>query len=254
MASYRERSSNGTWYDLMQVCLNGHMITEYGKSHPENLKKFCPSCGIETITNCPGCNAEIPGKKHIPGVFAIGSKMLPPEFCSSCGTKFLWTTQKKKSVSEKENHLEKILKILHRFHFVAKQLRERHADRYTLEVEDEYDVQDLLHALLKIEFDDIRPEEWTPSYAGKASRMDFLLKNEKIVIETKKTRKGLGSKEASDQIIIDIARYKEHSDCNLLICFIYDPEGRITNPVGLKNDLEKQSSENLKIIIEIITS
>jgi len=84
--------------------------------------------------------------------------------------------------------------------------------------------------------------------------MDFLLKNEKIVIEAKKTRKGLGPKEVSDQIIIDIARYKEHSDCELLICFIYDPEGRISNPVGLKNDLEKQSSKELKITIEIITS
>ena len=38
-------------------------------------------------------------------------------------------------------------------------------------------------------FDDIRAEEWTPSYAGKCARVDFLLKNEKIVIEVKKTRK-----------------------------------------------------------------
>ena len=28
----------------------------------------------------------------------------------------------------------------------------------------------------------IRPEEWTPSYAGKSARMDFLLKGEGIVI------------------------------------------------------------------------
>lgn len=43
-------------------------------------------------------------------------------------------------------------------------------------LEDEYDVQDLPHALLLLYFDDVRAEEWTPSYAGKSARMDFLLK------------------------------------------------------------------------------
>src|SRR6266851_4668899 len=66
-------------------------------------------------------------------------------------------------------------RILGRFHQVAKQLQKRHAGKDTLRIMDEYDVQDLLHALLKIDFNDIRAEEWTPSYAGKSARMDFLL-------------------------------------------------------------------------------
>ena len=53
----------------------------------------------------------------------------------------------------------------------------------------------LLHALLLLCFDDIRAEEWTSSYAGKSARMDFLLKNEGVVIEVKKTRLGLTDKE-----------------------------------------------------------
>ena len=57
------------------------------------------------------------------------------------------------------------------------------------EIKDEYDVQDLLNALLRLNFDDVRPEEYTPSYAGSSTRVDFLLKKEKIVIEVKKTRK-----------------------------------------------------------------
>lgn len=73
-----------------------------------------------------------------------------------------------------------------RFYKIARQLRNRHDNRQTLSIEDEYDVQDLLHALLHLYFDDIRPEEWTPSYAGKSARVDFLLKNEKTVIEVKK--------------------------------------------------------------------
>ena len=133
--------------------------------------------------------------------------------------------------------------VFSRFHLVSRQLRERREGRPTLEIEDEYDVQDLLHALLHIYTDDIRKEEWTPSYAGGSSRMDFLLKQEQIVVEVKKTRKGLGAKEIGDQLIIDIGRYQEHPDCHTLFCFVYDPEARIGNPVGIERDLKSQSKD-----------
>jgi hypothetical protein len=68
-----------------------------------------------------------------------------------------------------------VVTIAERFHSVVRQLRERREGRAMLEVTDEYDVQDLFHALLMIHFDDVRKEEWVPSYAGGASRMDFLL-------------------------------------------------------------------------------
>lgn len=133
--------------------------------------------------------------------------------------------------------VELVRNICSRFHVVARQLRSRRGGRSTLVVEDEYDVQDLVHALLRIHFDDIRPEEWTPSYAGGSSRMDFLLKNEQIVIEVKKTRTTLSDIDIGGQLIEDIERYKRHPDCKTLFCFIYDPEGRIGNPRGLENDL-----------------
>ncbi|HZG52484.1 MAG TPA: hypothetical protein VEZ40_10140 [Pyrinomonadaceae bacterium] len=137
-----------------------------------------------------------------------------------------------------------------RFHQVARQLRNRYSQRPTIEVEDEYDMQDLLHALLRLNFDDIRPEEWTPSYAGKSARMDFLLKAEQVVVETKKTRKGLDAKELGDQLIIDIQRYQSHPDCKTLFCFVYDPEARIANPVGIENDLSK-TYNGLDVIVQI---
>ena len=119
-----------------------------------------------------------------------------------------------------------------------------------MDVNDEYDVQDLLYALLKMYFDDVRPEEWTPSYAGKSARMDFLLKNEEIIIEVKRTREGLGDKELGDQLIIDIDRYKVHPNCKKLICFVYDPEGRIGNPNGIIKDLMQQHENYLQVYIE----
>lgn len=142
--------------------------------------------------------------------------------------------------------------ILERFNDIVKQLRKRYDGRPTLDVSDEYDVQDLLHSLLKIFYDDIRKEEWTPSYAGKCSRQDFLIKKEKCVIETKKTRQGLTEKELGDELLIDIARYKSHPDCLLLVCFIYDPDSRISNPVGVIDDLEKANDGFVKVIINPI--
>ena len=144
----------------------------------------------------------------------------------------------------------KINLTCNRFHSVARQLRLRHQNRSTIEIEDEYDVQDLLHALLKIFFDDIRSEEWSPSYAGGSSRMDFLLKNEQIVVEVKKTRKGLTDKEIGEQLIIDIEKYKSHPDCKTLVCFVYDPEGMIANPKGLERDLSKKTDLIVNVFIE----
>jgi hypothetical protein len=137
-----------------------------------------------------------------------------------------------------------------RFHTIARQLRSRRENRPTIEIEDEYDVQDLFHALLRLSFDDIRSEEWTPSYAGKSARMDFLLKAEQVVVETKKTRKGLDAKELGDQLIIDIRRYQSHPDCKTLFCFVYDPEARIANPVGIESDLSKTYND-LDVIVRI---
>lgn len=150
------------------------------------------------------------------------------------------------------NRLSDLIKVLQGFHKVARQLKFRREGRPTLKIDDEYDVQDLLHALLKVEFDDIRPEEWTPSYAGKSSRTDFLLKNENIVVETKKTRDVQAAKKVGDELIVDVARYRGHPNCKTLVCFIYDPDSHIQNPEGLKNDLEKSTDGQLiiKVIIE----
>jgi hypothetical protein len=135
--------------------------------------------------------------------------------------------------------LETMVTICQRFHLVARQLSDRYGGRETLTIRDEWDALDLLHALLRLFFDDIRPEEWTPSYAGGPSKIDFLLKNEKIVIETKMTRQGRGARDIGGELLIDIGRYAAHPDCHTLICFVYDPDGHIGNPSGLENDLTR---------------
>lgn len=166
--------------------------------------------------------------------------------------KLIRKIQIKESINQEQpdtiDGINNVIKICNTFHGVARQLRARHKNRDTLKVTDEYDVQDLFHALLKIFFEDIRPEEWTPSYAGGSSRVDFLLRRERIVIEIKKTRESLGAKEIGNQLLIDIARYQCHPDCKNLICFVYDPEGIIANPKGLEDDLNQLSNDKINIV------
>ena len=146
---------------------------------------------------------------------------------------------------------EIILKLAARLPQVIRQLTQRHDDRTTLDAQDEYDVQDLLHALLRIDFDDIRPEEWTPSYAGSAARMDFFLPETNAVVETKMTRRGLTARKLGDELLLDIARYQNHPGCKTLYCVVYDPDGRIANPRGIENDLTKDH-DNLKVCVRIV--
>jgi hypothetical protein len=153
--------------------------------------------------------------------------------------------------TDQEELQNRLSNLFEKFHIVAKQLRNRYNSRSTIVIEDEYDVQDLVHALLRVDFKDVRPEEYAPSYAGGASRVDFLLKDERTIIEIKKTRSGLKDKEIGNQLILDIAKYRSHPDCSRLVCFVYDPEGLIMNPRGLENDLQKNSSDELLVEVYI---
>jgi hypothetical protein len=239
------------WRDTMQVCLDGHVITDSLVESPHLGKKRCPKDGTETISACPTCGNAIPGTMHYAHSVMIAPLPPPPERCEHCGEALPWTGKRggaKSSVIPVDDVLPRTFE---RFSLVVKQLRQRHDSRETLDVKDEYDVQDLLHALLRLYWDDVREEQWTPSYAGKAARVDFLLPTEQAVIEVKMTRKGLTHKELGDQLIVDIARYGNMKDCSRLYCFVHDPDGYIKNPRGVESDLEKQSTKSLKVRVFI---
>ncbi len=85
-------------YDVMQVCLNGHKITDHFNSSPENRKDFCGTCGKSTIHKCRHCNADIRGFHYIDGAIVISSSETPiPAHCDSCGKPYPWTKRKTKT-------------------------------------------------------------------------------------------------------------------------------------------------------------
>jgi hypothetical protein len=140
-----------------------------------------------------------------------------------------------------------VLALLRRFESAALALRDRQRGRAAFDITDEYDVQDLVHAFLRLHFDDVRPEEWSPSYLGAASRIDFLLKREGIVVEVKMAREGLGARRLGEELAVDVARYRAHPDARVLVCFVHDPENRISNPRGIEDDLAGLTDAQLEV-------
>ena len=117
-------------------------------------------------------------------------------------------------------------------------------------MDDEYDVQYVLRALLALEFDDVRDETWTPDYAGGSARQDFLLPWERIVLEARRTRDSLTTRRLGDELLIDIGRYAADPRVDTLVCFVYDPEHRVDNPRGFEADLSR-THENLDVLVFI---
>lgn len=231
------------WYDVMQVCLNGHQITSTLKSNPELGQDRCNKCGEKTISVCPKCEAAIRGYYHVTNVLSLHSVPIP-EYCHKCGKPYPWQGKTQNESTEDRTNANQIIeKLFSRIHQVIKQLRDRHDDRPTLDAKDEYDVQDLLHALLRIYFDNVKPEEWNPSYAGSQSRSDFLLPREKIIIEVKDTRRGINNNKLKKELIEDKEQYKKNSHCKTLYCLVYDPEGKIVNPRGFEDDINEESDK-----------
>lgn len=162
---------------------------------------------------------------------------------------------KSRSKEVKPSSLEELLSIIIRGLPRAMQpLIHRRKGASSLIFSSEYDIQDLLHSLLRPWISDIRPEEFCPSYAGSNTRMDFLLPTHNLVIETKRVRDKAHASKVGDELIIDIEHYRKHKNADQLWCVIYDPELYISNPKGLISDLEGARSTpegrvNVKVVV-----
>lgn len=156
-------------------------------------------------------------------------------------------TNSQKTLTESTENPHSVLRrIFSNFPHSIKPLKDRRNDADSIEISDEYALQDVIESHLRAFFDDVRREESVLSRRGANSAIDFLLKQEKIAIELKKTRDGLEEKELVEEIITDIERYQEHPDCEILYFFIYDPKFRVTNPSQVE-ELEESGDIPIKI-------
>ena len=91
------------YYDVMQVCENGHQITSLARSAPELTERYCRRCGAKTITACPKCNRNVRGYSE----GYMSTTGLPvPAFCHACGQPYPWTEKKLAAARELAEEIE----------------------------------------------------------------------------------------------------------------------------------------------------
>ena len=100
---------NDNWYDIAQICNNGHVINSQSVYRSEYNKEFCDKCGEPTITNCKKCNSPIRGYHHVPPMGTLDYTDLPlPKFCPDCGQPYPWTETKLKAAQELSDEIENL--------------------------------------------------------------------------------------------------------------------------------------------------
>lgn len=114
-------------YDVAQICVNGHVINDSVKKHPEENKKFCEICGEKSITQCPNCRTKIKGAKYSEQEIAVGRDLNSPRkskghkevqkveieykipaYCPNCGNPYPWTEKKIKAAHELTQELDNL--------------------------------------------------------------------------------------------------------------------------------------------------
>lgn len=75
------------------------------------------------------------------------------------------------------------------------------------------------------------------------------------MIEIKKTRdRRLGNKKLAEELIIDKERYRTNQDCRTLIAFVYDPDKKVTNPLGFESDLSQPITNEDSMVVKVIVN
>ncbi len=119
----------------------------------------------------------------------------------------------------------------------ARPLVFRRRSRTGLEVNDEYDIQDLVEHMLRLLYSDVRPEEPTPTSAGSSSRMDFFIREGRTVVEAKVARMGHTHRQIKTELLVDFNDYATRSDVDTVIAVVYDFGDVFENPSGFEHDL-----------------
>jgi hypothetical protein len=99
-------NSERDYYDIAEICHNGHVSNDSTQKYPEDSQKFCDVCGQKTIRNCEKCNEGIRGFHHIAGIG--GGHYTRPSFCINCGEAFPWTSNGVSAAKEFTEFLDEI--------------------------------------------------------------------------------------------------------------------------------------------------
>ena len=128
--------------------------TDYRHASLSVKRDVATGCLVQQVTGL--CEVTVDGSVKISlqgtSFYSYGISQLREALADSLG-KIPWLEKPSKKGSggaSDTRHPVQLEPLLRRFHVIARQLRRRHDDRATLTIDDEYDVQDLLHAVLQL--------------------------------------------------------------------------------------------------------
>ena len=113
-------------------------------------------------------------------------------------------------------------------------------------IENEYDLQKLMIAMLSPVFPDVRAESVQDS-GHHAVRKDIIIDSDSAVIELKCTRENMTERQLSEEIAADMIHY----ECRRLFFYIYDKAEIIHNMVSFKETYESKSIDGKSVMIFI---
>ena len=140
------------------------------------------------------------------------------------------------------DHVTRLLK-----NFESAMRRWQWSETKRWEVTDEYDIQAILHLILRSVFDDLVYEEPTRKFGHTYSKIDFRIPSLKLLIEAKFVRKREEFKNIEKEIKIDSIDYLHSTDCKNLIVFIYDDSASVE-----EHEITIQSLKKIEGIKDVI--
>lgn len=124
-----------------------------------------------------------------------------------------------------KNADDTIRDILNNFsNAVQKIIKNRRKGKDNFQIKDEYDVQDILYVILKSIFPTLRDEDAVPKAGAKSTKIDFIIREEKILIEVKMMKeKDTNETNFIEELKVDFESYHQCAWLDKLYCFVYDP-------------------------------
>lgn len=131
-------------------------------------------------------------------------------------------------------------------------LGRRYNNRPPFNVEDEYDLQDLLDGVLRLFDRDVEREDFAPKVSGTGSRLDWSLRTLGIAVEAKFCRRRDSQRKVRDELLADLATFRSHPKTDGFLAVVYDPNFTLENPVGFIKDLEGYGNRVLPTRVVIV--
>lgn len=150
---------------------------------------------------------------------------------------------------------EVVRDILNNFsNAIQKIIKNRRKDHSNFEIEDEYDVQDILYVILKSVFPNLRDEDAIGKVGGKTTKIDLIIREERILVEVKMIKeKDSNETHFIEQLKVDFESYHECKWLRKLFCFVYDPYKK-TRDISNFHDLNGERTKgehnfNVEVIV-----